>query len=185
MDLGGNVRVSGAMLLNHRQAMCDILGGEMVGRALAKMPADQRSVYESLTPLSWCPLEVAEAAVTTVASEAGRDLMAFHAEATRVNLMRTFTTIWRLLLRVTTDSALVSRTPVLYARTFDRGALTSEIVSPGRAKIAVRGWRTITALQVEGLRVGVETVLQLAGRRDVKVVPMRTGDGVEFTALWR
>jgi len=182
---GSGPRVSGAMLIGHRLAMEDLAGADVVSRALASLGPERENDYRTMTALSWLPVELADAVTTAVAREAGRPLMEFHGEVTRLNLQRTFTTLWRLLLRVTTDSALMSRTPSVYARTFDQGTLVSQVVAPGRAEVKVRGWADMPPLQLEGLRVGVDTVLVVAGRRDVKVFGERHAQGANFTASWR
>jgi hypothetical protein len=88
-------------------------------------------------------------------------------------------------LRVTTDSALISRTPIIYSKTYRRGELASKIVAPGRSELALRGWPGVSLIQVEGVRVGTETVLMLAGRREVKVSAVRHPQGADLKALWK
>jgi hypothetical protein len=90
-----------------------------------------------------------------------------------------------VLLRFTTDQAIVARTPVFYARSFNVGQLSTEMVQPGMARVRLTGWPDVPQLTTIGLMVGIETVLRVAGRADVKMGQHRTQHGAEFLATWR
>src|SRR4051812_38622110 len=121
-------QISGAVLLSARNVMVELAGAGAVARAVATLTPAARRDYEGLTPLSWIPVETGEAVLIAVAREMGRDPMTLMAEVTRRNLQQTFSTLWRLLLRVTSDEALIRRTPILYSKSYNRGELVSKIV---------------------------------------------------------
>ena len=45
--------------------------------------------------------------------------------------------LWRALLVMTSDYSLIDRTPMFYARTYDRGSLTSDRTAPGQATLPI------------------------------------------------
>jgi hypothetical protein len=178
-------RVSGAVLLDQHRVMEEIAGKDVVKAAMAKLDPEQRSEYESLLPVSWCSVTTANAVVTAVARECGRNASALQAEVVRVGVERTLKSIWRIILRFTWDDALISRTPMIYSKTYDRGELKAKMAYPGRAEVDLVGWPTVPQLDIEGLATGIETVLRVAGRRDVKVNWERRPGGVFYVATWR
>jgi hypothetical protein len=94
-------------------------------------------------------------------------------------------TVWRALLRLTTDNALITRTPVIFSRSYNRGRLTASIPVPGRGEITLDEWPDAPEWPLRATRIGVETVLRLAGRKDVRVVAERRPQGAFFLATWR
>jgi len=177
-------RMAGTIVLEHRRLLQERLGPQKLARVLAKLPADVRDEYLGLTSLGWARVSTAEAVFRAAADELGRDVAELHEEVSRASVERTLRTVWRLLLRFTSDEALVLRTPRIYARSFQRGALLPAIVAPGRAEIRVDGWPDMPEFSTRGLRIGIETVLVLAGRRGVRVDAERRPDGPCFLARW-
>ncbi|MDQ3035134.1 MAG: hypothetical protein M3Y87_22195 [Myxococcota bacterium] len=178
-------KMSGALVLAHRGVLVEICGEARFDRALARLPADVRREYAEISPVSWPRVEVAEAVVGAAAAELGRDLASLHEEISRASVERTLTTLWRLLLRFTSDEALVARTPRIYARALDRGELVPRIVAPGRAEIRVVGWPDIPEFSMRGVGIAIESVLRLSHRHDVRVISERTDEGPRFLATWR
>ena len=176
--------MSGTLLIQHRQTLAEMLGESRLARVLARVPSDARTEYVELTPLGWARVSTAEAVFQAAADELGRDMAELHEEVARVTVERTLRTLWRLLLRFTSDDALIARTPRFYARTFERGTLVVRLVTPGRAEIHVDGWPDIPEFSLRGLRIGIETVLKLAGRRGVLVQSEHRHDGAWFVASW-
>ena len=77
---------------------------------------------------------------------------------------------------MTTDGALVSRTPVIFARSYNRGRLESRIVAPGRGEVKLHDWPNAPDWPLRGTRVGIEVGLSVAGRRNVQATCTRTRD---------
>lgn len=177
--------MSGALVLEHRKTLEQLCGADRFARVLSRLAPDVRREYEEITPMSWPKVAVAEAAVRAAAEELDRDPARLHEEISRASVERTLTTLWRLLLRFTSDEALVARTPRIYARALNRGELVSRVVAPGRAEIRVAGWPDIPEFSLRGVRIAIESVLRLAGRDDVRVVDSRGPDGPIFVATWR
>lgn len=178
-------RMSGALVLEHRRMLSDILGPERFARVLETLPADVRREYDEITPVTWPAVRTAELVMRLAAAELGRDFVELHEHVARSGVEKTLTTLWRLLLRFTSDEALVARTPRIYARALNRGELVPRIVAPGHAEIRIAGWPDIPDFSVRGVRIAIETVLRLAGREEVVVTAERRPDGPYFLARWR
>lgn len=183
-DDEGRPLVSGAVFFEQRRVMEEVAGKESVARALEKMSAERRETIEQLRPVSWFRIEVQNEFIEAVAREASRDPYDFNRECTKVGVERTLKNLWRLLLRFTSDHALVSRCPLFYSKNYDSGTLRAEIPEPGHASIVLQGWRAPPRMDVEGIGVGIQTVLELAGRRNVRMSWKRLPTGAEYDAYW-
>lgn len=177
-------RTSAALLIDQIGVLRELYGDELLDEAFADLPPAWGERLRSLTPVEWIETDVAESIVYAVAARAGRDVMQVHSEIVRIGVERTLRTLWRVLLRFTSDAALIARTPLIYQKTFDRGGLTSRIESPGRAELELEGWAGISDMQLNGLATGIETVLTVAGRRLVRVSYERRSTGAFLVASW-
>jgi hypothetical protein len=114
-----------------------------------------------------------------------RDIADLHTDVARISIERTMRTLWRVLLRLTTDQALVSRTPVIYGKSYNRGRLEAHITESGRAEIRLLDWPAAPEWPLRATKIGIETVLRIAGRQDVRIIYTRTPDGAGYTATWK
>jgi hypothetical protein len=177
--------ISGALACSLREVASDMLGAEVVGRALDRVPDPLRSAYENAVPVGWIPLPVVEAAFTELAAEVGSEIAELHERVARRSIDLTIRRFWRVLLRVTTDGALVSRTPSIFARSYNRGKLESRVVSPGHGEVRLHDWPHAPDWPLRGTRVGIEVGLSVAGRRNVHATCTRTATGALFLVSWR
>jgi hypothetical protein len=177
--------LSGALACSLRDVASEILGAQVVGRALGRVPLPVRSAYENAVPVGWVPLEVVETAFSELAVETGTNIAELHERVARRSIEVTIRRFWRMLLRVTTDSALVSRTPSIFARSYNRGRLESRIASPGRGEVKLFEWPQVPDWPLRGTRVGIEVGLTVAGRRNVQATCTRTATGATFLVTWR
>ena len=176
---------AGATIQVLRRALEDMVGVNVVASALGKLPAKVREEFDPVTPMTWVPLRTSLMAVEYIATEARRQPDDLMDEAVRRAAEQMFRTSWRLLLRFTTDHALIARTPVLYSKWRNIGQLESRLVAPGRSELWLRGWPGVSERNVRTLGVSIETVLRLAGRKAVRIEWTRTTDGARYLALWR
>ena len=177
--------MSGALVLEHRRILAELCGPARFEQVLVRLPADARREYDEITPVAWPRVSTAEAVVRAAAAELGRDFVELHEHLARTGVEKTLTTLWRLLLRFTSDDALVARTPRIYARALNRGELVPRITGIGRAEIRIAGWPDIPEFSSRGIRIAIETVLRLAGRTDVRIDEELRHDGRAFLASWR
>jgi len=180
----GEATISGALITQHRAILAELVGEATLTRALAKLALADREAIVDATSVSYIPIRVADAMYRAIGTESGRDFVALHEQVSRLAVDRALKTVWRLLLRFTSDEALVARTPVIFAKAFPQGTLTPRIVAPGRAEIRVTGWPAMPEYAVRGTRVAVESVLRIAGRSNVKITSEATHDGVCYHTSW-
>ena len=176
--------ISGALITQHRAILVELVGESVLTSALGKLSPADREVLENGTSLSFIPIRAADAMYKAIGKESGRDYVHLHETVSRTAVDRALKTIWRLLLRFTSDEALVARTPVIFTKAFPQGVLHPRIVGPGRAEIRVESWPHMPEYAIRGTRVAVESVLRLAGRSNVKITAEPSHDGVVYHASW-
>jgi hypothetical protein len=176
--------VSGALACGLRDVVLELVGKPQIEVALDRVSASHRRRYEGMLPVGWVPIETMEVVFSAIAAELGTTLSDLHTRVARVSIERTMRTLWRMLLRVTTDNALVSRTPTIFARSYNRGRLQAAIPTQGRAEIILVAWPNAPEWPLRATRIGVETVLRLAGRKSVRVTYDRTDDGAAYVATF-
>jgi hypothetical protein len=177
--------MSGTLVRGLVDVAREALGEETVARGVSQVaPEDRASVTQAL-PGSWVPLETVDRVFGAIARAAGRDLPRLHIELARMSVERALKSFWRLLLRFTSDEALVSRTPVIFGKAYNRGRLIPAIPAPGRGEIELIDWPDMPDWPIRGTRAGIEAVLRAAGRKDVAVEGRRTATGAVYTATWR
>lgn len=176
--------ISGALITQHRAILVEYVGEPVLTRALASLsPADRESIVGA-TSLSAIPIRVADTLYRAIGRESGKDYVLIHEHVSRMAVEGALKTIWRLLLRFTSDEALVARTPVIFTKAFPQGVLTSRVTGPCLAEIRVVEWPHMPEYAIRGTRVAIESVLRLAGRTNVKLAVEPTHDGVLYRASW-
>jgi hypothetical protein len=185
MDSKEPACVSGALASNLRVVLEEHAGREVVRAALARVAPDVRDEFESVTSVGWVRIATFETVFGQVARESGTTVTVLHESVARISIERTMRTVWRMLLRLTTDNALISRTPVIFSRSYNRGRLEARIPTTGRGEITLADWPEVPEWPLRATRIGVETVLRLAGRKDVRVERERRESGAFFLATWR
>jgi hypothetical protein len=178
------VRMSGALATDELEILRDQIGRAAYDRALERLEASARDELRALTAVGWIDVEIVKAVFVAAAEVTGRRAEDIHRDAIRAGTERTFRHVWRLFLRITTDESLITRAPARYAKTYDTGRLSARMTGRGRAELIVEGWPNAEEFSMRGLGIGIETVLGLAGRVDVKVSFYRTAEGAKFLASW-
>lgn len=178
-------RVSGAVVLDQRKAYAELVGQEVLEAALATLPEDRRREYDELLAVSWCRCTTITMVIEAVAAKVGRQPLELDAEVVRVGVQKTFGTLWRLLLRMISDNQIVTRAPVLYGKTYDKGAFSARLLEPGHAECTLTGFPEIHDLDLQGLGIGVAEALRVSGRTDVRHTATRTADGARIDLRWR
>jgi hypothetical protein len=161
------------------------VGTEVVERGISSVEPGIRAQVAGAIPGQWVPIASAEETFRGIADAAKRDWPTLHRELARHTVERAYRTFWRMLLRLTSDSALVSRTPVIFAKSYNRGRLVASILFPGRGEVELVDWADVPDWPIRGTQAGIETGLRIAGRRNVRVEHKRTRTGAGFTVTWR
>jgi hypothetical protein len=178
-------RISGTIVLDHRAAYEKLIGRDVMRAAIEELAEDRRREYLECLAVSWVRISTTVAIIEAAGRLSGRDPFELNAEATRMAAEKIFNGVWRVLLRLTSDEALVTRAPVIYARAYDTGKLTAVVRAPGRAELTLVGWPDIHPTIVGSIAIGTETVLRLAGRKNVAASILRTGEGALCVVNWQ
>lgn len=157
-------RIFGAVLLEQRKVLEELAGREVVARVVARLPRDRREEYDGLGFLSWCRHSTATEVVVEVGREIGKLPEAFQAEVVRAGVERTFGGVWKVLLKLSSDDALIKRSALLYSKACDRGRMTAASLAPGHVKLTLSEWPDIPDLGAIALAAGIEAVLNVVDR---------------------
>jgi hypothetical protein len=180
--VGGSEDVR-AILMDQRVVIREELGEPIDDAALATLsPADREEITAGA--VGWIDVDTVKRYKDAVGARIGQESLTFQRWIVGRAAARTVRGIWRMLLAQVWDAALVKRVPILYQRTFDRGAMTGAFDAAGKARIVVTGWPGIPEYDVVGLQVGIESILSLTGRKSVSTLTTRTTDGVAYDVRW-
>lgn len=178
-------RVSGSLVSIQREELRKLAGDDRFAAGLATIADDQREEYLTATATSWVRISTSEAVYVALAARLDRDVAALHAELVRLSVERNLRTLWRVFLRFTSDDFLVSRTPSLFAKGYDRGKLTVASLGRGHATLTLSEWDDPPDFVLRGTCGAVAAVLTVAGRGEAFVTPQRVPGGATFSARWR
>jgi len=177
--------ISGALVSTHIELLGGRFGSDEVIRCIDGLPADVREHLQGVIAAGWVPVKAYDVFYRTFAARVGVDVAELHTDMSRHSVERTFKTMWRLLLRLTSTEALVSRTPVLFSRAYTKGRLRAVMTTPGLAEIELDGWPDVPDIVLRGVRIAIETVLRLSGRSPVRSSVERAPEGAKIRATWK
>ena len=178
-------RANGALILQEREALEAIVGADTVRRALARgVPREVREAYETLTAATRIPADYVEQVYFAVAEEAGLDPLQMHRDVVRTGVDKALKSIWRVMLRFTSDAAIVRRAPLFFGRGLSKGTLQAQMIGPGEAEVRLTGWPGVPRMQINGIEAAIQVILECAGRRHVEVSHDRTLDGCRVLVRW-
>jgi hypothetical protein len=177
--------VSGMATRDLLRTLEELVGSEHYAHAFTQLPTELRSELDALTAVSWLPLTSLSLVLDEVAKASGREVEAMVDEAVRRSIDRTFRTVWRMLLRVTSVEAMLKRTPVIYAKSRNIGQLEARLVEPCHAELVLSGWSDVSERQLRVLAVSIQRVVELSARHDVQISFARTPQGGRYQLRWR
>lgn len=176
--------ITGSMIKGHIDSLRPRLGQIRFDAVFARLTPAQQEELALVTPLSWVKIESAAALYVAAAEELGVSVEALHTEIASVVIGRTITTLWRALLPLASDEALIKRSPTLFKRAYQQGRLEVVTTGKGFAELRVVDWPNMHEFALRGLRVGIESTLRHAGRRNVRGTARRSPRGAEFRFDW-
>ncbi len=178
-------KLSGQSVLDTRWAFEQVIGADAMRRALETVKSSARGVYESTSALTWVPYSAIRLVHDAYAREAGRPVDELLAEVVPLSAERSLTTVWRPLLRTTTDEALLARLASMYARSRSRGTMSARMTGLGAAIVDVTDWASLPERDIAPIALAIGTFLRLSGRESPAVQATRTASGVQFRLTWR
>lgn len=177
--------MSGAVVLDQLAVYEEVLGRAVIERAIARLEPARRQEMEELLPIGWVRCTTWIATIEDIAGQVGREPTELSAELSERGLTRTFGGVWRVLLRLTTDAALLRRAATIWSKTFDKGTLSMEMRGQDRAALTLRGFPEVHEIDLNGSAIAMACILRLGAREDVEVTYRRTPDGAVFDARWK
>lgn len=178
-------QIAGTMAVQHRQVMEERFGKARVTNAIGTLSEQVRAELAKALPGNWIRLDAFQALYDAVCRETAVELDELHSAVTRESTSRTVRTVWRMLLRLSNDETLVTRTPEMYKKAFSIGQVQSRLVEAGRSENVLTGWPDVPDFVLRQVRVATEAVLTLAGRSEIAVRVERRPDGAVYTVTWR
>ena len=172
--------MAGVSFCAHRQQIENKYGRPLLLRAVERLEPEQQEQVMGVLSVGWVPISTQQALYEALALETGDCAEELHMEMVRRSVEHNMRTLWRLLLRLTSDEALILRGPLLFKKGYRQGTMVAEKIAAGRGRLTVSEWPNMPAISLRGLRVGIETILKLAGRRDVRVKIEPTADGARL-----
>jgi hypothetical protein len=176
--------VSGISLNHFVGALREIYGPEWVRAGLDRLDAETRMQVEQATALMWVPLEVLRVAVDAWAETGNVSADEITRRGVQLSVRKSFATVWRVLLTVTTDSALIARAPLLWSRTRNVGRIAPEVKSARHARLTLTDYPTRHERQIYSIAVAFEAFFELTGRKPATCKYRRTSDGAVFDVTW-
>jgi hypothetical protein len=176
--------LTGTIVRQHIAKLIRTLGRGTVEEAIDHLRPDDAETIRQVSHLGWVAVEAFEELYEVLALRSNRDVAALHWEIGRQCTLETFRTLWRMLLRVTSDEALVARTPVIYSKSYNKGKLEAVITGPGEARLLLTDWPGTPLFVRRGLCIGITAVLEIAGRQGVRVNEEATATGAAFHVKW-
>jgi hypothetical protein len=176
---------SGIAVLDAVRTLEAMVGPVAVTQAKALLTTTEQAELEAATPYAWVPLATLSHFFDAVARVVEREPEALVDEVVRRAVEHTFKTVWRMFLRVTSDDALVKRTPLIYARSRNVGQLDAKLLERGHAELRLTGWPVVSDRQLRLLAISIQSVLVIAGRRSVTYNYTRTPHGGHYELHWR
>lgn len=175
---------AGIAILDGLRELEQLVGADVLRAAHARITSEQRAELEAATALSWIRISTSAAIFEAAARVAEREPESMIDEITRRAVKHTFTTAWRMLVRLTTDDALMKRTPAMYARGRNTGRLAASMHGPGHAVLELTGWSDVPVRQVRVFGISMQTIALLSGRRGAQFEFERTRDGAHYELHW-
>ena len=185
VEQANDPQVSSTLIFDQLRLLREVYGEGVVRDALSSLPPELERELSSLMPGGWCSLDAPRALKDAVAAAVGETSLGLQRRIVRLGVERTFSTVWRFVLRHLSDDGLTKRTPLIYSRTFNRGSMELVGARPKEGEFELRGWPRIPDYDLVGLTAGTEAVLELAGRAQARIVTTRRANVVRLVATWR
>jgi hypothetical protein len=175
---------AGVSIVDALRELEELVGQDVVAAARASLNSDQRAEIDALTAVSWVRMSTSAALFDAAARLAGCDAETMVDDIVRRASKRTYSTVWRMLLRLTSADAMLKRCSAVYMRSRNVGQLSARIVEPGLAELILAGWPDAPQRQVRIIGISVAIAVTMSGRRDVRFEFDKRPDGARYELRW-
>jgi hypothetical protein len=176
----GPGNVSGAIVLDQLALAREMLGEEVVARALRLLTPAARAELGGLLPVSWCSLTTAFDLHHAFAEVTGKDVAAWRRTIISAGIERTLSTVWRLFMRFTSVEAIVKRAAFIYGKSYDRGAVRAALVANDTVEVVLTDWPDVPRVELEAIACGLDVVLAIAKKNHSHITFERNPGGARF-----
>lgn len=174
-----SIRVRGALVLSQRAHMERIAGRATVRRAIDALPPGLRDAYDDASMLSWVPQRAVRDVTRLVANDLGMSAVGLAERIVRTSVTELCAGPWNILLRLSSDEALLSRATSIFARAFDVGRIDTTVQEGGAIEVVLRGWPAADDMDIASVSAGIRATLEAVGRL-ARVQHVRTPDGARY-----
>ncbi len=157
-------------------------GAARFERALETLPSVVREEYDQATALGWTQQATVREATRAVALELDVDPIELAAQVVEESVAQSLRGVWSILVRNTSDEALVSRAATIFGKSFDAGKFRAEALTAGRVRVVIEGWPRAHDMDIASIARGIVAILEVAGRRrrPGRVTALREGARILF-----
>jgi hypothetical protein len=181
----GPGNVSGVVVLDQLNLAKELLGEDVVARAVAHLAPDAHAELDALLPMSWCKLTTAFAIHEAIANEIGQGVKEWHRTIVRAGIERTLNTVWRFFIRLTSIEAIVKRATTIYGKSFDRGSMRAALVSDDVIEVVLTEWNDVPDFELDAIASGLDAVLSVAKKKHSRITFERRLGGARFEVRLR
>jgi len=176
--------LAGTSVVHFTNAVRTLYGDDVVRAGLDRLPDESRRTIAEATTVGWIPNVHFGLAIEAWAGAARVPIDELVRKAARLATKESFGTVFRVFLRLTSDEALIARTPMIFSKTRNVGALNVARFAPGSATLVLSKWPEVSDRQVTSIESSIETLLEMTGRSHPVVRGRREADGAVFELRW-
>jgi hypothetical protein len=181
----GPGNVSAAIVLDQIELAKELLGEDVVARALAELSKEHRAELDGLLPVSWCSLTTAFSIHEAIAHQIGQDVKVWHRTIVRAGIERTLTTVWRFFMRLTSVEAILKRAASIYGKSYDCGCIRAALVSDDVIEVVLTEWPGVPDFELDAIACGFDAVLMIAKKKHSRITFERRPGGARFEVRLR
>lgn len=152
-----------------------MLGADAVAAAIDALSPAMGQEYRDASVLSWVSQPAVREVTREVARRAGLSGEALAERIVRDSVLELCRGPWNVLLRLTSDEALIERAAALFARSFDAGRIRAQR-SADTVELVLEGWPRPDRMDLVSIRAGISATLEAVGRRaEIELTPQPSG----------
>lgn len=170
--------VAATLLRDQISLANEVYGADVVEAAMLDLSPEDAESLQTATALGWIPLSTTHAFHRALARAAGRDEVESLVHLVRAGTQRTFTTVWRMFLRLTSLKQMVRRGATVFHKTYNRGHVEVTLPNPETMRLTVTEWPGFPEYEAHALAAGLQSIIEVSGRKRTKVRWQLTSDGI-------
>ncbi len=176
--------ITGLSARHVQWAICKLVGDGGFDASMGAITPEARACLSNARKASWVPIDAMGELFDAARAQSGLSEEELVGASIRMATERTMFGLFRALLRLTTDQALITRAPILWKRIRNIGRVEVTKHRRGGGVLEVHGWPEMSERSAYIVAVNIESVLRCAGRKDVTVDWTREANGARYEIDW-